>query len=186
MVVKKGDRDKYGRWTWLCKCHCGKFICIKSNNLRTGNSKSCGCGKVRFVHGKHGTGSYKSWYHMLSRVRHHPLYKGVGIDPRWYDFRKFYKDMGDRPSKKTLDRRNPSGPYCKSNCRWASRKRQSRNRRNATWVVWKGRPVLFSDLVEMEGVVPYSVVRTRHFRLNWGLKESLKTPRIQREGKQGS
>ena len=29
--------------TWRCKCDCGKEIVVIGNNLRTGNTKSCGC-----------------------------------------------------------------------------------------------------------------------------------------------
>ena len=28
---------------WLCKCKCGNEIIISASNLKTGNSKSCGC-----------------------------------------------------------------------------------------------------------------------------------------------
>ena len=38
-------RDAYGRALWQCRCDCGQVLAIRSNNLRTGNSKSCGCQK---------------------------------------------------------------------------------------------------------------------------------------------
>ena len=38
-------RDAYGRVLWQCRCDCGQVLVIRSNNLRTGNSKSCGCQK---------------------------------------------------------------------------------------------------------------------------------------------
>lgn len=28
---------------WLCKCECGNFITVLGHNLKTGNTKSCGC-----------------------------------------------------------------------------------------------------------------------------------------------
>lgn len=31
----------YGKWK--CECSCGKVIVVRGDNLRTGNSKSCGC-----------------------------------------------------------------------------------------------------------------------------------------------
>lgn len=29
--------------TWLCKCDCGNELVVSTNNLRSGNTKSCGC-----------------------------------------------------------------------------------------------------------------------------------------------
>lgn len=51
LVIKKNGKDKWNRWEWLCKCDCGGDVVVRSNNLRTGNSESCGC--VRREIGKH-------------------------------------------------------------------------------------------------------------------------------------
>lgn len=40
------------------------------------------------------------------------------------------RDMGERPPDLTLERINNDGPYEKSNCRWASRAEQNRNKWN--------------------------------------------------------
>jgi hypothetical protein len=45
-VVHRADHDNHGRWRWVCKCDCGVSAIIASNNLRSGNSKSCGCQKA--------------------------------------------------------------------------------------------------------------------------------------------
>lgn len=31
-----------GRVEWFCKCRCGNQLWVRSSNLLTGNSKSCG------------------------------------------------------------------------------------------------------------------------------------------------
>ena len=36
--------DKRGsQYVWRCKCDCGKFHNVMVGNLRSGNTKSCGC-----------------------------------------------------------------------------------------------------------------------------------------------
>lgn len=45
-VIKRGP-DRYGNnrkfITWECACDCGNILTVDANNLRTGNTKSCGC-----------------------------------------------------------------------------------------------------------------------------------------------
>lgn len=36
-----------GNTYWLCVCDCGKYRSIKYSHLLSGNSKSCGCMKMR-------------------------------------------------------------------------------------------------------------------------------------------
>lgn len=79
-----------------------------------------------------GTPTYKSWSAMIQRIRRpdmHPAYYGVTIDPRWFDFELFYEDMGRRPDNHQIDRVRGEDGYCKENCRWATRKHNSQNRK---------------------------------------------------------
>lgn len=52
---------------------------------------------------------------------------GVSYDTRWGDFLNFLEDMGERLEGTSLDRIDPSGNYCKDNCRWATREQQAYN-----------------------------------------------------------
>ena len=79
---------------------------------------------------------YHSWNSMKNRCNNPNLkeYKnyggrGISYDPRWEDFREFYKDMGKRPEGTTLDRIDVDKNYCKENCRWATREQQQHNLR---------------------------------------------------------
>jgi len=61
----------------------------------------------------------------------YPYYGGRGIKVcrRWDKFKNFLADMGQPPSSKhTIERRNNDGNYTPSNCYWATRLVQSRNR----------------------------------------------------------
>ncbi len=40
--LKRKD-GKSGERVWLCKCECGKTVEVRSSNLKSGNTKSCGC-----------------------------------------------------------------------------------------------------------------------------------------------
>ncbi|MBQ4060553.1 MAG: hypothetical protein IJD46_00865 [Bacilli bacterium] len=44
-VISRAENDKNGRARWLCKCKCGNEIIVMGKNLRSGNTKSCGCYK---------------------------------------------------------------------------------------------------------------------------------------------
>jgi len=46
IVLKREENTKYGSTRWLCQCDCGKQVIISGNNLRTGNTITCGCSHV--------------------------------------------------------------------------------------------------------------------------------------------
>lgn len=82
---------------------------------------------------------YNVWYNMLWRCLQSdcPQYKnyggrGISVDPAWYSFHTFAKDMGPCPPNRTLDRIDNNGNYTKCNCRWATKYTQVYNtRRNS-------------------------------------------------------
>jgi hypothetical protein len=89
-------------------------------------------------HGMHKTPTYRSWADMLNRCENprHKSYKdyggrGIKVCNRWTWFLNFLNDMGIKPEGKSLDRIDNDGNYEPSNCRWATPKEQSHNRRNS-------------------------------------------------------
>lgn len=42
-VVKESGRDKQGQVLWECQCQCGNTVVVRGRDLKTGNTKSCGC-----------------------------------------------------------------------------------------------------------------------------------------------
>ena len=133
-------------YRWLCRCDCGSRAIVTVGRLRSGNTRSCGClhrDTVRDYMTTHGatlyrkyTGAYKSWLGMKLRCnyrcyQHYDCYGGRGIKicKRWMRFQNFLADMGERPPNHSLDRINNDGDYKPSNCRWATRSMQAKNRR---------------------------------------------------------
>ena len=47
LVLEKGINNnlKDCHTIWKCKCDCGNIVYVRSNNLISGNTQSCGCGK---------------------------------------------------------------------------------------------------------------------------------------------
>jgi hypothetical protein len=94
----------------------------------------------RTKHGAYAGGKEKPehyvWRGMIARCNnvntHHYKYyggKGITVCAEWMQYEKFITDMGDRPSTAhSLDRIDSSKGYSKSNCRWATRSQQQKNK----------------------------------------------------------
>lgn len=191
LVAEKDIGLIHGARRWLCRCDCGKITISTASTLRGGNTKSCGClrqekSKARFTtHGakvdKTVTPEYVVWSLMRDRCsnpsnKKFDYYggKGIKVCQRWDDFSLFLADMGTRPPGLTIDRINADGDYEPCNCRWATRKEQSRNREYCRRVVWDGKEQLLWKLADEYGVP----VHTVHQRLNrgWSLDRTLTQP----------
>ncbi len=162
---------------WICRCDCGVVKSINSGALRQGRIRSCGCYnmKRRRDRRKHGalvdkkkTPEYATWRGMITRCenpndKRYASYGGRGITvcARWReDFASFLEDMGEKPKGLTIERLDVNGHYEPSNCIWASKKAQARNKTTTLWVEYRGQRKSLTDWVEAAGV-PYGRLYAR-------------------------
>lgn len=68
------ENDSYDTY-WDCLCSCGKSVCTTTRNLRSGNTRSCGCARTEKIvkrnttHGKSKTSAFTMWCSAKARAR---------------------------------------------------------------------------------------------------------------------
>lgn len=163
---------------WLCACDCGERPIIWRQTLLNGTAKSCGClmrEVARGVNFKHGhtadrktSREFAAWSTAKSRCYNvnNTRYKtygarGIGMCAEWSsNFTQFLVDMGPCPPNGTLDRIDNDADYSPSNCRWATRTEQARNKTTSLTVQWNGAAWLLKDIARATGLT-YGALRLR-------------------------
>lgn len=143
-------------------------------------------------HGLTGSPEHRTWMAMMIRCfwvkPNHPNYrlyrgKGITVCERWLEFTNFLSDMGKKPTPAhTIDRINSDGNYEPGNCRWATRKEQSRNwsHRNRRFS-YAGESLTISEWAERLGITTQSL-RGR-IEYGWPLDEALTSGPVPKSGK---
>lgn len=180
-------RNSRGDVAWVCKCDCGNMVIVKTSDLTSGNTKSCGCYKIdgikkrRTKHNKSKSPLYGVWNTMKSRCynENSEKYKnyggrGITICDEWLnDFQCFYDwamANGYREGL-TIDREDVNGNYCPENCRWATPKQQANNRTSSRFLTFDGETHTLQKWSELTGIQPATIL----FRLDngWPIERAL-------------
>lgn len=170
---------------WECLCECGNTSVSRSQNLLSGHTQSCGCIQREKVtthgHTKNGVSRkmYGAWRGIVARCtkprdRHWAMYGGRGITVcgQWLKFENFFADMGEPPTAQhSIDRIDNSGNYEPGNCRWATKKEQSRNTRANRIVDVDGQRKTVIEWSEIVGLTHNLILK----RLNAGWTPEMAT-----------
>jgi hypothetical protein len=171
-----------------CVCTCGKITTI--DEYAWGATKSCGC-FPQFIatktHGQSKTRTYNSWCSMIARCTkpaNHAFSdyggRGIKVCERWFKFENFLADMGQRPSRMSLGRKNNDGNYEPSNCRWETQTQQTRNMRSNVIVTVRGITGSLPEVCE-HFQVPCQMVRAR-IRRKKTMEDAFFTPKYSKSG----
>jgi len=169
-----GEKSKDGHIQWLCQCSCGHvgtYLATRVKHKRVSSCKKCAHSLVALknkTHGMRNTDTYSSWVAMKDRCtnpssKDFARYGGRGITvcSQWMNsFEQFYKDMGERPRGKSIDRINNDQGYFLENCRWATHSQQQLNKKNSC--LWLVNWVVYESLVKAAadfGVTKQTIIK---------------------------
>jgi len=185
-VVEFSNVSESGRVYWLCVCDCGQEVVVSGRDLRSGGQKSCGCLRSQNMsglkHGMFGTLIHKTWTSMLSRCRNPKSEsyldyggRGITVSSAWLLFENFYADMGDKPFPGAqIDRIDNDAGYFKENCRWATPKQNSNNKRGNKYIVVYGEKMTMSECASKYGLNKNLVVN--RIKAGWSPEATVSTP----------
>ena len=173
---------------WFCVCDCGNEIEVFTDNLTRNHTKSCGCNKAQFVtnsklrHGKADGKNkvYTAWHNMKDRCsnQNNKDYinyggRGISVCETWLTFERFYKDMGEPPSKKhTLERVDVNGDYSPQNCEWATSSVQRNNQRRSKKYEFQGESHSLIEWCNIKNM-PYARLAQRVEKLGWDFERAI-------------
>ena len=201
-LAKKCNHINY----WLCLCDkqlggCNKEIITRTQHLRNGNTKSCGClarqrssecRKSQITHNMTHSKLYTAWENMVQRCTNpkYPQYRywggrGIKICDEWLKsapFLEYVLALGwTENCKLEIDRIDNNGNYEPGNVRLVTREQNARNRRVTIFAEYNGIKRPLSEWCKILSL-PYDTMYNRIGRQGWSATRAFTTPCKQPKG----
>jgi len=192
--IKYVNSNKNGHAVWLCKCDCGCIITALAHQIKSGNTKSCGCLKSEVatkrntIHGlslgKNGkiTKLYGVWNRMKQRCLNpnttdSKLYhdRGITVCKEWFNYKIFHDwaISNGYTEGLTIERIDNDGNYCPDNCEWITNKKQARNKRSNHLIAYAGKR---KTLAEWSEILKIDSSLLRYRLKAWTVEKAFNTP----------
>lgn len=197
-AVKLSEKRSGRKTFWDCVCECGSTKTVRTDSLKDGSVRSCGClkkeqdeinfkdTKFKPTHGETKTHIYQTWLSMKQRcndknTNSYKYYGGRGITvcEEWEnDYQSFKEWAFNNGYDETLsiERLNVNGNYEPSNCAWITMEEQARNKRNTIWIEYNGMNKPLTEWCEELGL-DAGLVRNRYF------KQGMQPPDLFKKGR---
>lgn len=187
VVIGIGSKVEGRKKHWMCQCSCGNVKSVRSDSLKSGAIRSCGCLKKeqdkknldRQTHNLTGTRLHRVWLGMKSRcgnesLEHYERYgaRGIRVCDEWSNsFEVFYEWAMSNGYEEhlTIDRIDNDGNYHPSNCKWSTAKEQANNRRSNISIVMDGKHYTLQQACSILKL-PYGTISARHQRGDRGFE----------------
>ena len=134
-----------------------------------------------FKHGKQPIQLYRCWWDMIARCRYgHKDYgqRGITVCSEWEHDYVTFRDWAFANGWEvglTLDRIDNDGNYCPENCRFVTRKKNCRNKRNNRFYTINGETKCLAEWCEIH-TITQGLVKSRLQR-GWTIEDALTTPK---------
>ena len=171
VIEKTKEKEKSNHeYKYRCICDCGKEKLIRGSNLKSNNSKSCGCENIKKVAtiSKGYRNKNRRLYNIYQNMKQRCYYKksigyknyggrGIKVCDEWKnDYVKFYEWSINNGYKDnlTIDRININGIYEPNNCRWITRKEQNNNMRTNRYITYNNQTKTIAQWAETLNMSP--------------------------------
>lgn len=204
LFVKIHKKDNYRHYIWECKCSCGNTVYLRSKDFGKVVDCGCKSNPIKNIKRDICSDEFdKSEHCKLSDQRIYKIYRGmktrcnpqktninnwedyggrgIKVCEEWLDkkhgFSNFYSWSIENgyADDLTIDRIDVNGNYEPINCRWATRKEQSRNTRTNRLIEYNGEVKCLAEWSEIFHI-PQDTLKARIDKYNWSIEKALKTP----------